>query len=411
MPDTGRQDKADKGASTTTRRDTTRIKAQRDTGKVNPRASLPWRVALFAPDLELNGVTNAAVNLARVLVDSGSRVALVSPSGALRQAAPAEATEWIEIPAGRLGYFERKALRERLVDFAPEVLHAIVPDATLPAVWAADLLDRPLVVSVHGVKPEELPASGDERYDAYVAVDQAVRERLLNDCRLERDRTTLLPSAVEPSRPPVEREILDPRRQPVIGFVSPLFEGCGYQAFVEAAMRVMGRGVDCMFAILGDGPEGARVRDLVEERGMQQRIVFVQHMYDYGRIWEPFDMIVIDSRQQAAGVMVLQAMANGLPVIATEGGAVFDVIEDGVDGLIVPRDNPSALAERLLLLVQNPQERLRMARACFEKVEQSYDGEAMASALGSIYAAAAAHEPLPKSFEHLRLARGARRAN
>lgn len=406
-PDTARINKA--GTSSTTRRETTRVKSK-DTGKLRERASQPWRVAMFAPGLELDGVTISVLAMMRALLDNDSQVALVSPGGAMRQAAASAGAQWIELPKGRLGWFARKDLRRQLLEFQPEVLHAAMPDPTLPAVWAADLLNRPLAVTVHGVKPGELPQTGDARYDAYIAVDHAVRERLLNDCRLERERTTLLPCVLAPSRPPVEREIMDPKRQPVIGFVSPLFEGSGYRTFVEAALRVMGRGVDCMFAILGDGPEGTHVRDLVEERGMQQRIVFVQHMFDYGRIWEPFDIVVIDSRQPAAGAMVLQSMANGLAVVATEGGAVFDVINDGVDGLIVPRDNPDALAERLLMLVQNPAERLRMSRACYDRLDQSYDAGAVAEALGSVYAAMSAHEPLPKSFEGLRAPRGTRKA-
>lgn len=409
MPDTARISK-EKASTSTTRRDTQRLARKRDTGKLAARAQQPWRVALFAPALELNGITIASLNMARTLTQSGSKVALVSPGGALREAALAAGSEWLELPAGRLGFFGRRRLREQLAAFDPEMLHAIAPDSSRTAVWAADLLNRPLIVSVHGVKTGETPSAGDTRYDAYIASDHAVREHLLNECRLERDRTTLLPEFAVPGRAPVEREVLNPRKQPVIGFVSPLFADCGYRAFVEAAMRVMGRGVDCMFAILGDGPEATQVRDLVEQRGMQQRIVIVQSMFDYGRIWEPFDVIVVDSRQPASAVMILQAMANGLPVVSTEGGAVFDVIKDGVDGLIVPRDNPDALAERLLMLVQNPSERLRMARACFDKVEADYDVDFLSGALGSIYAACAQHEPLPKNFDSLRTARQARKA-
>ncbi len=410
MPDTARINK-DKASTSTTRRDTQRMARNRDTGKLLARAQQPWRVALMAPALELNGITIACLNLARTLTASGSQVALVSPGGALREAALDSGSEWIELPAGRLGFFARRHLREHLAAFDPEVLHAIAPDASRTAVWAADLLGRPLIVSVHGVKPGDTPAVGDSRYDAYIASDHAVREHLLNECRLERDRTTLLPEFAMPGRAPVEREVMNPRKQPVVGFVSPLFADCGYRTFVDAAMRVMGRGVDCMFAILGDGPQASQVRDLVEERGMQQRMVIVQSMFDYGRIWEPFDVIVVDSRQPASAVMVLQAMAHGLPVVSTEGGAVFDVIKDGVDGLIVPRDNPDALAERLLMLIQNPTERLRMARACFQKVEEGYDVEFLAGALGSIYAACTQHEPLPKNFDSLRGARQARKVS
>ena len=132
---------------------------------------------------------------------------------------------------------------------------------------------------------------------------------------------------------------------------------------------------------------------------MLPRIVVVQDLYDYGRIWDPFDIAVIDSRQPASALMVLNAMANGRPVIVTEGGAVFDLIEDGVDGMIVPRDDADALAERVLMLVQNPSERLRMAKAAFLKVEEEYRPVDMAQALEAVYAAVLADEPLPKLFE------------
>jgi glycosyltransferase involved in cell wall biosynthesis len=384
------------------RRDTSRVHSRRDTGRVQARRG-PFNVVVFAPRLELNGISLYTRALIRALGKAGDNVMLVSPGGPLAATMDGSHDLWFQLADdARTGFFAWRRLREAMLEFEPDVLHAAMPDPALPAVRAADFLQCPLVVSVHGVKPDELPPAGDNRFDAYIASDQSVRQRLLHDCRLERDRTTLISECAFPGLPPDEAKVLNSRRRQVIGWVGPLTEGCGHESFIEAAIKIQARGLDSMFTILGSGPAGPRVRDEVEARGMLTRIVVVQTLFDYARVWDPFDIAVIDSRQKACTVMILDAMANGRPVIVTEGGAVFDLIEDGVDGLIIPRDDADALAERILMLVQNPPERLRMAQAAYRKVEDRYRPADMAAALHEVYAATIAAEPLPKTFETAR---------
>ncbi|MCA8915842.1 MAG: glycosyltransferase family 4 protein [Planctomycetes bacterium] len=385
------------------RRDTARLQGRerdRDTGRIRAEDHARYRVAVFAPRLELDGTTMYTRTLLNALRGSGDAVMLVAPSGPMAKTLLGAYDDLFEMPdQGKIGFFGWRRMKEALADFEPEVLHSVCPDASLPAVRVADHLQLPLCVSVHGVKPDELPPAEDKLYDAYIASDQSVRERLLNDCRLERDRTTLIRDCAFPERAPDEQAILSDRRRQVVGWVGPLTEGCGYHCFIEAAIKVQARGVDSMFSILGGGNAADKVRDEVESRGMLPRIVVVQGLYDYGRIWDPYDIAVIDTRQSAAALMVLNAMANGRPVIATEGGAVFDLIQDGVDGMIVPRDDSDTLAERILLLVQNPAERLRMAKAAFEKIEDDYRPVDMADSLNATYTALLTDEPLPKLFE------------
>lgn len=385
--------------SEATQRDTARVagrESRRDTGRQED--PLPGtRIAVFAPPLRLNGATLYARILLRALREADDKVLLVAPTGPMAETFSGTYDRWFELPrAGRLGFFEWRRLRDAVAEFNPAVCHVVAPDPTLPAVRIAREFGLRLVVSVHGIKPDELPEVGDQRYDAFLASDQSVRERLMNDCRLPRTRTVLVPDAVFPENPPDELEVLDGRRRPVVGWVGPLVENCGHESFIDAAIKIQARGLDAMFSILGSGPLGDQVRDSVEERGMLQRIVVVQSLYDYSRIWAPFDIAVVDSRQTCAAIMVLHAMANGRPVVATEGGSVFDLIEDSRDGFIVPRDNADALAERLEALINNPVERLRMARAAFEKVEFHHHPQPMARALKKVYRALIADEPLPR---------------
>lgn len=400
MSDRTRQ-QDDTGRASKVRRDTSRVHSRdsrRDTSRVGGEGS--YRVVVFAPKLELNGITLYARSLIRALRENGDTVMFVSPPGPLAETLNGTYHLRFELPEdGRIGFFDWRRLKEALAEFDPDILHSTTPDSSLPDIRSADFLSCPLAVSVHGVKPEELPPSGDTQYEAYIASDQSVRERLLNDARLDRDRTALVSDCAFPESKPDDAAILGAHRRQVVGWVGPLTQGCGYGCFIEAAIKVQARGLDSMFSILGNGPIAPEVRAEVESRGMLTRIVVVESLFDYGRVWDPFDIAVIDSRQRASALMVLNAMANGRPVIATEGGAVFDLIEDGVDGLIVPRDDADALAERILMLVQNAGERLRMAKAAFEKIEDDYRPGDMASALHSVYAATLAGEPLPKLFD------------
>lgn len=383
------------------RRDTARLGAdkRRKTDRVLVEHSA-LHVVVCAPSLELDGITLYTRALLRCLRESGDQVLLLSPGGPLLQTFSGAYDSHFEVPAtGRLGWFDWRKLKDLLGAFEPDVIHAVTPEQASPAVRIADHTGCPLAVSVHGVKSEEVPRTGDSRFDAYIASDQGVRETLLNACALDRDRTTLVPDCAYPERKPLAHEVLDARRRPVVGWVGPMTQGCGYSCFIEAAMKLQGRGVDTMFTMLGGGPMEHEVREMVTERGMLQRIVVVDSLYDYGNIWQPIDVVVVDTRQPAAALVVLHAMANGKPVVATEGGAVFEVIEDGVDGIIVPRDKPDALAERVMMLVQNADERLRMGLAGYANVEENYRPAEMAGALNTIYALLLQGEPLPKSFE------------
>lgn len=399
--------------SSATRKDTARIgerPASRATDKVDPRGkpntdrvrqrpARKWRVCVVAPPLDFGGLALYAVTLVRALLDDGDEVMLVAGEGPLRQTLSGLKLKTHFLPRGRLGFFDWRKLKAAVSEFEPDIFHAIVPDRALPAIRLADTLVKPLCVSVHGTKPHELPQVGDVSFDGYVATDASVREKLINDCRLERQLVTQISLAAFPMRQPSEEHVLDVRATPAVGMLGPLDEGLGFGAFMDAVGAIARRNPDAIFTILGDGPRRAEVRRMAEDRSLLQRIVLVDRLFDYSLAWRPFDIVYVDTRQNASGMMVLSAMAFGLPVVATEGGNVFDIIEDGIDGLLVQRDDADHLEQRLLMLIENHQERLRMGRAAFSVVESRYGPQRMAQALHDTYAAMIADEPLPRQGE------------
>lgn len=402
-----------RNARPASRRDTARVESRagsRSTDRVDGRPGKPdtarvrraasdrrWRVTVVAPALEFNGLTLYTLTLVRALVEMGNAVQLLAPRGPLHHSLGGLDVQVVPLPPARqkLGFFGWRKLRAAVESFGPDVLHAVSPDLDLPGVRLADTLERSLCVTIHGIKTHELPKVEDTDFDGYIACDAAVRERLVNDCLLPRRLVTQIGLAVSPMRAPEEAHVMDPRATPAVGMLGPLEDSVGFGAFLDAAGRIGNKSNDTIFTILGDGPRRSEVRKMAEDRGLLQRVVLVDRLFDYSLAWRPFDIIYVDTRQPAAGMMLLSAMAFGLPVVATEGGAVFELVEDGVDGLLVHRDDAEGLAQRFMLLIDNHQERLRMGRAAYERVEQEFSPQSMALALMDTYAALVAGEPLP----------------
>ncbi|MCC6572659.1 MAG: glycosyltransferase family 4 protein [Planctomycetes bacterium] len=386
---------------------------RKDTGRLTEAQMAPqppprkWRIAVAAPALDFNGVTLYAVMLVKALQAQGHEILVIAPTGPLKRELPTEGITFSKFDGGNPGFFAWRALKAEVAEFAPDVLHAVVLDSGI-AIKLAHALEIPLCVTVHGTGPGELPAPGDLKFDAYLAMDQAVRENLINACRVPREMNTLIPTAAFALHAPDERHVLDPRTRPVVGCLGPLLPNTGHHAYVEAAFSLCARQADLMFTILGTGPVRAEIRQMIEDRGLLQRIVMVESLYDYSLAWQPFDIVYVDSRQPAATSMALAAMSNGLPVVGSEGGVLFDVIEDGVDGVLVARDNGQALADKLLTLVQQPAERLRLGKSAFADVETMHTPAAMVAALSEAYAAMVAGEPLPKASDGTSIRRAAR---
>ncbi len=393
--DTARMNERGPGRAT----DKVDTRSRPDTGRVELLPRRNWRVCVIAPPLEFGGLALYTSTLVRALIEQGDEVMLVARNGPMRQTLSGLEFASYELPAGKLGFFGWRKLRDAVTQFGPEILHAISPDRSLPSVRLADAVGKPMCVSVHGVKPAELPRVEDADFDGYVAADAAVREKLINDCRLPRKLVTQINLAMAPVRQPAEEHVLDARATPAVGMLGPLEEGLGFGAFMDAVSAISARNPEPIFTILGDGPRRAEVRRMAEDRNLLKRIVLVDRLYDYTLAWRPFDIVFVDTRQPASGMMVLGAMAFGLPIVATEGGAVFDIVEDGVDGLLVQRDDADHLEQRLLMLIENHHERLRMGRAAFAEVENKYSPQRMAHALHDTYAAMAANEPLPRQGE------------
>jgi glycosyltransferase involved in cell wall biosynthesis len=127
----------------------------------------------------------------------------------------------------------------------------------------------------------------------------------------------------------------------------------GHDLLVRAFGSAVRAGLDASLEVVGDGPERARLEALVAEQGLAETVRFSGALANEALVsaLEQADAFVLPSRREGFGVALVEALATGLPALATRSGGPNDIIEPG-DGLLVPPDDEAALAYGLAALGQ-----------------------------------------------------------
>ena len=164
----------------------------------------------------------------------------------------------------------------------------------------------------------------------------------------------------------------------VIGTVKTLAPKYGIDVLLRAfALLPDGPGPALSLVIVGGGPQGAELQALAQELGISARVRFVGPVAhaDVPQWLNRFDIYVAVSRldSESFGVAVLEASACEVPVVVSDAGGLPEVVVHGETGLVVPRNDPAALAEALRRLIEQPALRQRLGRAGRERVLQHYE--------------------------------------
>jgi glycosyltransferase involved in cell wall biosynthesis len=185
--------------------------------------------------------------------------------------------------------------------------------------------------------------------DRVIAVSQAIAERLRADGL---DAVRLVYEGV-PDRAPLAggREALAalgvPTGSPVVGNVAALTDHKDHATLIEAASRLRARLPEVFFVIAGEGELRAALEARTRDLGLADRVVFAGFRTDLDRLLPSFDVFCLSSHMEGLGTSLLDAMAFGLPVVATGAGGIPEAVEDGRTGLLVPPRDPAALADAL----------------------------------------------------------------
>ena len=237
------------------------------------------------------------------------------------------------------------------------------------------------------INPNQRPVHLVSQRIAYSFAHKIVTNSRAAAARLRRERVpghkiATVPNGIDFDAFPESPRRTAPRRVVVVANLRP---EKGHDVLIDAAREVLARVLGATFDIVGDGPLAGSLRELARRAGVDRAVTFAGHQQDVGARLAQGDIFVLPSRSEAMPNALLEAMATGLPVIASEVGGIGEIVEDGRTGLLVPADNPAALADRICRVMTTPGLAAALGEAARKEVRGRYSFERMVAAFESIY--------------------------
>lgn len=171
----------------------------------------------------------------------------------------------------------------------------------------------------------------------------------------------------------------------LIGAVGRLDPVKDLPTLIAAFSRVRRQIGNGRLILVGDGPSRDSLTAIIEQEGLHDCVTLLGQRADVAALLPGFDVLVNSSIFEGVSLTILEAMAAGLPIVATRVGGTPEVIEDGVTGVLVPARQPHAIVEALLRLAIDPDRGRTLGAAARERFETQYSIEQMVNRYASIY--------------------------
>jgi glycosyltransferase involved in cell wall biosynthesis len=183
----------------------------------------------------------------------------------------------------------------------------------------------------------------------------------------------------------VRRELGLSSRSIVIGALGNLRPEKDLETFLLAARGILDAIPSAEFLVIGDGPAGDKLKLLADDLHLSDSVRFLGERSDVPDLLATLDILVMSSYSESLPNAILEAMAMGKPVVATNVGGVPELVEEGETGFLVPPRDPKAIADRVLSLCRDSARRLQMGRAARARVESTFAVQNVTARLEGIY--------------------------
>ncbi len=232
------------------------------------------------------------------------------------------------------------------------------------------------------------------RFSTHVcAVSESTRRFLVAHEGMTEARTTTLHNGIDlaifqprpEQRAAARKKWALPEEAFVVGGIGRLTYQKNFALFLEVAADVVARHSQACFVIVGTGDDDAALRAQAAALGLGERVRFLGYVGDMTALYPALDMLLLTSRYEGLPITILEAMAVGLPIVASRLDGVEEVLADGDDCALVAPDDRAGFAARIGEMIAQPALAQRYATAALAKVRARFSAEAMTRAVEAIY--------------------------
>jgi len=283
-----------------------------------------------------------------------------------------------------------------------DIVHAHSFRAELAAVlWSKAFGMAPRVVrTVHNIeefhaspKYAALASLSARGLDRVIAISDAVKEYLTREAGVPADTIDRIYYGIDASPfnpelpPPSRRPDGDPLKRPTVGMVARLAPQKGHRVLFDALPTIYAALPDVHVRLVGheELSTAAELRQAARERGVDHLVTFEGFRADIPQVMADLDVFVLPSLWEGFGLVLVEAMAAGRPVVASAVGPIPEIVLDGVTGLLVPPGDSAALAEAVIRLLQETELASAYGRAGRARVERDLRVGTMVARTAALY--------------------------
>jgi len=344
--------------------------------------------------VRVNGAAMHCLLLSRELARRGHEVTMVCRPGAwIGQSLSQDPITVVESDLRRWPLVELKRIRQTIRDRQIEIVHTHMSRAHTFGVLLRRFFRGAATIATAHSRHLQLHWMLNDFVIAPSAPTAAYHRRIN---WVSRQRISVIHYFVDPHRPAASgnktrerwrNEVQADDQTVLIGIVGDVIPRKGIDTLVEALPRLTEDSRS--FRLLAIGKErmgfAPTVRRLAERLGVADRITWLGEREDVAEILTALDILALPSREEQTPMAVLEAMAAGLPVVATRVGGLPECVEDGETGRLVPAGNPIELAAALRPLIDESELRARWGAAGRRRVEQHFSPNSQVAKIETLY--------------------------
>jgi glycosyltransferase involved in cell wall biosynthesis len=159
----------------------------------------------------------------------------------------------------------------------------------------------------------------------------------------------------------------------------------GHHVLLDAVPEILRAVPEAVFVMAGNGPQRDNIEGKIRSLDLSKKVFLLGLRKDVPNVIASLDLFVLPTLEEALGTAFLEAMAMEKPVVGTRVGGVGEVIEDGVNGHLVPPENPATLARAIVDILRDREKGRRMGIEGRKIVQEKYTVEVMCAKMSSLY--------------------------
>ncbi|MFH1406873.1 MAG: glycosyltransferase family 4 protein [Candidatus Omnitrophota bacterium] len=359
------------------------------------------RILQLTTHMDYGGIPTYVANLSKALAHMGHKPLVVSAGGTMLKELDKAGISHIEISLQTKSELSPKVLLSlynlcRIIrTFKPDIIHSHTRVTQVISHLVSKLTGVAYITTCHGFfRPRHFrkffPCWGRR----VIAISSAIKNHLNRDFSVPAERIRVIHTGIdlkkfEKAPSAAEKQELKSRLGitgcEIVGIMARLSSVKGHEYLLRAVKILAPKRKHLKLLIIGDGPQKRDVKNEIQRLQLDNTVVLMESTAFTSVPLSIMDVFVLPTVQEGLGLSLIEAMAAGIPTVASKVGGVLEVIDDGKTGMLVPAKDPGALAEAIEFLLDNKARADAMADEAKKAVFEKFNLYQMAEKILKVY--------------------------